>query len=80
MGAPEQLLLLALEVWQEGERILETLAPGSFDYEIVLTAIVRLRNLHGDLASRLHRGVTFDRKRYEAIIDEAAAAIGDRHT
>jgi hypothetical protein len=72
---PERLLLKAVEAIREGERILETLSPDSFDYELVLTAIARLRNAHGELASRLGTGSTFDRKQYKSITDEAIAVI-----
>jgi hypothetical protein len=74
-GVPERLLLKALEAWRSGERVLETLPPDTFGYEVVLTAVARLRNAHAELAARLGAGSTVDRESYQTIIDEAASAI-----
>jgi hypothetical protein len=72
---PERLLLKAIEAWREGERLLETLPPGTFEFEVVVTAVARLQNAHAQLVALLEDRAAFDRRSYQAIIDEAVSAI-----
>jgi hypothetical protein len=38
-----------LALWREGERLLDTVEPGSTDHETVVLAVERMRELYSDL-------------------------------
>ena len=63
-----------LALWREGERILDTVEPGSTDHDTVVLAVQRMRELYADLGQAADISPQVVARAREAI-DDARALI-----